>query len=102
VLALVFKLTAIASIGSAVALLIFMLVTAAHFRVRTETGASAVVLTLAIAAAGAVFLTFLFTDLIHEPAALATMLGILAFSVLIDLGWKHRHAGEAQHVQLGH
>jgi hypothetical protein len=36
VLIVVFKLDAIASIGSPVALLIFMLVTAAHFRVRAR------------------------------------------------------------------
>ena len=41
VLAVVFKLDAIASIGSAVALLIFTLITVAHLRVRPETGASA-------------------------------------------------------------
>ena len=40
VLALVFKLDAIASIGSAVALVIFTLITAAHLRIRAETGAS--------------------------------------------------------------
>ena len=61
VLAVVFKLDAIASIGSAVALLIFTLITAAHFRVRSQTGASAAVLTVAIVAAGGVLLTFVFT-----------------------------------------
>ena len=40
VLAIVFNLDAIASIGSAVALMIFTFVTAAHFRVRAETGAN--------------------------------------------------------------
>ena len=39
VLAVEFSLTAIASIGSAAALLIFFLVTVGHFRVRSETGA---------------------------------------------------------------
>jgi L-asparagine transporter-like permease len=38
VMALVFKLDAIASIGSAVALLIFTLITVAHLRIRGETG----------------------------------------------------------------
>ncbi len=75
VLAVVFKLDAIASIGSAVALLIFTLITAAHFRVRSETGASAVVLTVAIVAAGGVLLTFVFTTLIHEPASMVTLGG---------------------------
>ena len=75
VLAVVFKLDAIASIGSAVALLIFTLITAAHFRVRSETGASAAVLTVAIVAAGGVLLTFVFTTLIHEPASMVTLGG---------------------------
>ena len=73
VLAVVFKLDAIASIGSAVALLIFTLITAAHFRVRSQTGASAAVLTVAIVAAGGVLLTFVFTTLIHEPASMVTL-----------------------------
>ncbi len=53
-LIVVFKLDTIASIGTAVALLIFMLVTAAHFRVRAEPGARTAKLALAIAAVGAV------------------------------------------------
>ena len=102
VLAVLFKLTAIASIGSVVALLIFMLVTAAHFRVRTETGASTAMLVLAIAAAGIVLLTFVFTDLIHEPAAMVTLLAVILLSVGLDLGWKRSRAGRARRVQLGH
>ena len=78
VLALVFKLDAIASIGSAVALLIFTLITAAHFRVRAETGASVAVLAVAIATAAGVLLTFMFTTLIHEPASMVTLLAISA------------------------
>jgi hypothetical protein len=41
VLTIGFDLTSIASIGSAVALVVFALVTAGHLRVRTETGARA-------------------------------------------------------------
>ena len=70
-LAVLFNLDAIASIGSAVALLIFTFITAAHFRVRAETGANAAMLTLAIASAGVVLLTFVFTTLIHEPASVS-------------------------------
>lgn len=92
VLALVFNLDAIASIGSAVALLIFTLITAAHFRVRSETGASAVVLAVAIAAASVVLVTFVFTTLIHEPASMLTLLGILVLSVALDFGWKRTHS----------
>jgi amino acid transporter len=99
VLAVVFKLDAIASIGSAVALLIFTFITAAHFRVRAETGASAAVLTVAIVAAGGVLLTFVFTTLIHEPASMVTLGAILVLSIALDFGWKRARAGRADHVQ---
>jgi amino acid transporter len=102
VLAVVFKLDAIASIGSAVALVIFTLITAAHLRIRSETGASAAVLILAIIAAGGVFVTFVFTSLVHEPASVATLLGIVIISVLLDFGWKHVQARGAKKVQLAH
>jgi len=88
VLALVFKLEAIASIGSAVALLIFTLITVAHLRVRSETGASVVMLWLAIATAAVVLVSFVFTTLIKEPASIATLLGILLLAIGLDLWWK--------------
>ena len=101
VLALFFNLDAIASIGSAVALLIFTLITAAHFRVRTETGANVVMLSVAVAAAGIVLLTFVFTTLIHEPASIVALLAILVLSVALDFGWKRVRANRTKAVQLG-
>ncbi|MFF5291094.1 APC family permease [Paractinoplanes globisporus] len=88
VLAVFFKLTAIASIGSAVALLIFMLVSLAHFRVRGETGANAPMLALAVGSAGVVLATFVVADLIHEPASLVTLLAVLLLSIALDVAWK--------------
>jgi L-asparagine transporter-like permease len=102
VLALGFKLDAIASIGSAVALVIFTLITAAHVRIRAETGANLPMLVLAIAASSAVFVTFVFTTLIHEPASIATLLGILALSIGLDYGWKQFHDTRTKNVQLAH
>jgi amino acid transporter len=102
VLALVFKLDAIASIGSAVALLIFTLITAAHFRVRAETGARVAVLAVAIATAGGVLLTFVFTTLIHEPASMVTLLAILVLSAALDFGWKRVRGRRTEHVPVGH
>ena len=101
VLALVFKLDAIASIGSAVALLIFTLITVAHFRVRAETGASVAVLAVAIATAAGVLLTFIFTTLIHEPASMVTLLAILVLSAALDFGWKRARARRSEHVPVG-
>jgi amino acid transporter len=105
VLALMFKLDAIASIGSAVALVIFTLITAAHFRVRGETGAKAPVLALAITAAAVVLVTFVFTTLIHEPASIVALLVIVGLGVGLDLGWKRTRDSRASQVQvqrLGH
>jgi amino acid transporter len=88
ILVLLFNLDAIASIGSVVALLIFTLITAAHFRVRAETGASALVLTSAILAAAIVLVTFVVTTLVHEPGSVIALLVILALSIALDFGWK--------------
>ena len=101
VLALVFKLDAIASIGSAVALLIFTFITVAHLRIRSETGANLPILILALVAAGAVLLTFVFTTLIHEPASIVTLLAILALSVGLDYGWKRNHPHHPLEVPVG-
>ena len=84
---------AIASIGSAVALLIFTFITAAHFRVRTETRANAAILAVAVTSSAVVLVTFIFTTLIHEPASIVTLLAILVLSVALDLGWKRTRAG---------
>jgi amino acid transporter len=90
VLAVGFDLTAIASIGSAVALMVFMFITVAHLRVRRETGASALVLLLALLTAGAALVTFILTTLVDEPASAVTLVAIVAASVVADLVWKAR------------
>jgi amino acid transporter len=101
VMAVFFKLDAIASIGSAIALLIFTLITAAHFRVRAETGASALILGVAITAAAVVLVTFVFTTLIHEPASIVTLLAIVVLSVGLDLGWKRARGTRPGQVHIG-
>jgi len=101
VLAVVFRLDAIASIGSAVALVIFTLITSAHLRIRKETGANLPILILAIVAAGAVLVTFVFTTLIHEPASIATLIGILVLSIGLDYGWKRSRPSRPVPVQVG-
>jgi hypothetical protein len=67
-----------------------------------ETGANPLILALAIIASGAVFVTFVFTTLIHEPASIITLAGILVLSVALDFGWKHFHDTRTKNVQLAH
>jgi amino acid transporter len=87
VLVLLFDLSAIASIGSAVALAIFALVTTGHLRIRRETGANLAILVLALVTTGVTLLTFVFTTLIQEPASIATIVVIVLISLGLDLGW---------------
>ena len=79
---------------------IFTMITAAHVRIRAETGAKLPILILAIVAAGAVFVTFVFTTLIHEPASIVTIVVILLLSVALDYVWKHFRDNRTKNVQL--
>ena len=90
VMVALFDLSSVASIGSAVALTIFGLVTLGHLRVRSETGANLGILLLAIITTGVTLVTFVFTTLIQEPASIAALVGILVVSIAIDLGWSAR------------
>lgn len=83
-----FDLTAIASIGSAVALIIFVLITIAHIRVHRETGAALPILILAIATASTAFLAFVLTTLVDDPASTWALIAVLALSILLDVWWK--------------
>jgi amino acid transporter len=88
VLAAGFNLDAVASIGSAVALVVFTLISIGHLRVRNETGAQAWLLVLAICATTIVFVTFAVTTLVHEPATLVVIAVIVVVSLIVDFGWK--------------
>ncbi|MGH8834083.1 MAG: APC family permease [Actinomycetes bacterium] len=88
VLAIGFDLSSIASIGSAVALVVFTLVTAGHLRVRGETGASPSLLVLAIVTTVVVLVTFAFTTLVDEPGTAIALLVILILSIALEFGWK--------------
>ena len=88
VLAVGFDLGAIASIGSAVALLIFSLVTIAHLRIRQETGAKLIPLLLGLLMTTVTLLVFATNTLVEEPAAATALVVIILLSVGLDLWWK--------------
>jgi len=88
VLAMLFDLTAIASIGSAVALLIFTFVTISHIRVRHETGAKLWLLVIGLVTLLATLFSFTTTTLIEEPATAFALLGLLGLAIALDYGWK--------------
>jgi hypothetical protein len=95
VLAVGYDLGAIASIGSAVALMIFALVTIAHLRIRHETGALLVPLILGLLTTLVTLVVFATTTLAEDRAATVALVVILALSVGLDLWWKSVRARRA-------
>jgi amino acid transporter len=90
VLAVFFDLSAIASLGSAVALVVFTLVTFGHYRIRKETGAQGWLLILADVTTLVVLAAFAVTTLVDEPGTAVALVVILLLSVVLDLIWKRR------------
>ena len=98
ILAIFFDLNAIASIGSAVALIVFALVTLGHLRIRRDTGANLVVLLIADLFTIVVLISFAATTLVDEPGTAVALVVILILAVILDLTWKSRRPRPAATV----
>ena len=96
-------LNSIASLGSAVALLIFSAVTIAHFRTYRETGASLIILIIALTATLGTFVVFTMTTLVNEPKTAVALVVILVAATLLDFFWKRARdrgsAGYSRHTE---
>ena len=90
VLAVFFDLNAIASLGSAVALVVFTVVTLGHLRIRRETGAQLWLLVLAELTTVVVLVAFAATTLVDEPGTAVAFVAIIGLGVAMDLIWKSR------------
>ena len=56
---------------------------------------------LAITATVVVLVTFVLTDLIHQPASMVTLLAVFVLSIGLDLGWKQRQTRGTADVHVG-
>jgi amino acid transporter len=83
-------LSAIASVGSACALVVFLLVGVAGYRRRSETGGSGVVVLLGVAATAVVLAFFAADTLQNAPETFTAMVAILLVAVAADFLWKRR------------
>lgn len=81
-------LSAIASVGSACSLLIFLLVGVAGYRRRADTGSLAVVVLAAIAATAVVLVFFAIDTLRNAPETFVAIVGIAVLAVVLDAAWK--------------
>lgn len=80
-------LSAIASLGSVVALVIFLVVAVAGLRLRGETGANLLVILAAIASTLVVLVVFLVQTLQDEPETFIAMVGIFGLAVVLEMVW---------------
>ena len=87
-LALLFDVTAIASIGSAVALAIFALITIAHLRMTKETGASKFILILALTATSLAILLFSWYTLMTSPQTFVILIGTIILAWVVEAVWR--------------
>jgi amino acid transporter len=91
-------LSAIASVGSACSLVIFLLVSVSAFRLRVEIGARAPIVLVAFAATAIVLVFFAVDTLRNAPQTFVAIVAITALAVVLDLVWK-RARGPAEPPQ---
>jgi amino acid transporter len=85
-------LSAIASVGSACSLVVFMLVGISGYRRREETGSNPVIVVAAIAATVVVLVFFAVDTLRNAPETFIAIVVIATIAVALDAVWKHVRA----------
>ena len=88
VIANLVDLSAIASVGSAISLVIFLLVGIAAYRLRAEIGALAAVVLAAIALTALVLVFFAIDTARNSPETFSAIIVITALAVILDFVWK--------------
>src|SRR5215211_6244174 len=96
VIANVVDLSAIASVGSACSLMVFLLVGIAGLRLRSETGASTWIVLVGLAVTVVVLGFFAVDTLQNSPETFSAMIGIAALAVAIDFIWKRMRPPEPE------
>ena len=88
VLANFLDLSAIASVGSACSLVVFLLVGLAGYRLRSETGASGVIVLVGMAATAIVLGFFAVDTLRNAPETFVAIVAMTLLAVALDVVWK--------------
>jgi amino acid transporter len=84
----VVDLSAIASVGSACSLVVFLLVGISAYRLRAETGSIAVIVLTAIGATAVVLVFFAVDTVRNAPETFAAIVALTVLSVVLDFVWK--------------
>jgi hypothetical protein len=87
-LATLFDLSAISSLGSAIALVIYVLITIAHWRMAEETKASKVMLALALFATLLAILLFSWYTLLTDPQTFTILVVTVILAWVVEAIWR--------------
>jgi amino acid transporter len=93
-------LSAIASVGSACSLLVFLLVGASGYRLRAETSASGLIVLAGMAATVVVLVFFVIDTIRNAPETFAAIVAIALLAVVLDFLWKRSRGPEASPEEL--
>ena len=85
-------LSAIASLGSAVSLIVFLVVGLSGLRLRHETGSKAWVILLTMTATAVVLVLFGIDTARNAPQTFIAMIGLVVLAIVLDLVWKRIRA----------
>jgi amino acid transporter len=96
-LALLVDLTAIASLGSVVALIIFLVTSIAAYRLRAETGSKTWLLLTGITLTVVVLVVFTVQTVQTAPQTFVAIVGVLLLAIVMDLVWRRVRARRAKH-----
>jgi amino acid transporter len=91
----VLSLGALASVGSAVSLSVFVLVAVAAFRLRAELGASPLLTAVAVAISGVVLTWFVVDLFTLQRRSFWFMVALVALAFVVDVAWTRRRASMA-------
>ncbi len=84
----IFDLSAIASLGSVVALFIFLMISIGHLRIRKETGANTFLLVLGGLTVLVTLVSFFVTTLQTSPTSLIAFVALVVLAVIADTIWR--------------
>ena len=101
VLANLVDLSAIASVGSACSLVVFLLVGVAGYRLRSKTGASGAIVLIGIGATAVVLGFFAVDTLRNAPETFVAIIGMTLLAVALDVIWKRMRNRSAASLDEG-
>ena len=89
-------LSAIASVGSATALVLFLIICAAAYKLRASTGSNLVLIVLATAVTAIVLLAFSIDTLRSAPQTFVAMILIGVVAIVFDAAWRRRRPPDSK------